>query len=192
MSRKLIYVRIVHTSQDMGSLMEKVKKSYIEKYGEQQWTKHLTDVDNLWSKTVEKTNALKLDYSKLSVYQDGMPVCDREMEIVNKLAADGNTNHRLLLELIEKGATIMGTEDPVLLIQERDRLFSPREEKHELYDDLMEQRDEYIAQRIAATLNDGETGILFMGALHRVVDKLPQDIEVSYLFEDKLDTGSEK
>lgn len=192
MSRKLIYARIVHTSQDMGSLMEKVKKVYIDKYGEQQWNQHLTEVDNLWSKTVEKTRALKLDYSKLRVYQDGMPVCDREAEIVNKLAAVGNTNHQLLLELIEKGATIMGTEDPALLIMERDRLSNSTEEKRQLYDDLMEQRDEYIAQRIAATLNDGETGILFMGALHRIVDKLPDDMEVSYLFEDKLDPGSEK
>lgn len=192
MSRKLIYARIVHTSQDMGSLMEKVKKAYIDKYGEQQWDQHLKEVDNLWSKTVEKTRALKLDYSKLRVYQDGMPVCDREAEIVNKLAAAGNTNHQLLQELIEKGATIMGTEDPALLIMERDRLINSTDEKRQLYDDLMEQRDEYIAQRIAATLNDGETGILFMGALHRIVDKLPKDIEVSYLFEDKLDAGSEK
>lgn len=192
MSRKLIYARIVHTSQDMGSLMEKVKKAYIDKYGEQQWTQHLREVDNLWSKTVEKTRALKLDYNKLRLYQDGMPVCDREAEIVNKLAAAGNTNHQLLQELIEKGATIMGTEDPALLIMERDRLINSPEEKRQLYDDLMEQRDEYIAQRIAATLKDGETGILFMGALHRIADKLPDDVEVSYLFEDKLDAESEK
>jgi len=182
-TRKLIYVHIVHTSQDMGSLLEKVKREYIAIYGEQRWNQHLKEVDALWAKTVEKIKSLPLDYRKVKIYQDGMPVCDREVEIVNKLAADGNTNHQLLLELIEKGATIMGTEEPALLIQERDRLINSSGQKSLPYDDLMEQRDEYIAKRIGSTLNEDETGILFIGALHRVADKLPDDIEVSNLLD---------
>ena len=167
----------------MGSLLEKVKREYIAIYGEQRWNQHLKEVDALWAKTVEKIKSLPLDYRKVKIYQDGMPVCDREVEIVNKLAADGNTNHQLLLELIEKGATIMGTEEPALLIQERDRLINSSGQKSLPYDDLMEQRDEYIAKRIGSTLNEDETGILFIGALHRVADKLPDDIEVSNLLD---------
>ncbi|MFH1539219.1 MAG: TraB/GumN family protein [bacterium] len=192
MSRKLIYVHIIHTSQDMGSLMEKVRKAYIDRYGEEQWDRHLKEVDGLWSKTVEKVRSLKLDHGKVRLYQDGMPICDRETEIVNKLAADGNTNHQLLLELIEKGAIMMGTEDPALLIKERDRLLNSQEKKEQLYDDLMEQRDEYIAERIAATLKDGETGILFMGALHQIADKLPGDVEIQFLFGEKITPENEK
>jgi len=42
----------------------------------------------------------------------------------------------------------------------------------------MDRRDEYIAQRIASTLEEREIGLLFIGALHRVVERLPKDIQV--------------
>jgi hypothetical protein len=37
---------------------------------------------------------------------------------------------------------------------------------------LLERRDQFIAERIADTLKDGEIGILFMGVLHHVEDRL--------------------
>jgi pheromone shutdown protein TraB len=46
---------------------------------------------------------------------------------------------------------------------------------------LLEQRDRFIARRIAETLGEHELGILFIGALHRVNLYLPQQIAVEYL-----------
>lgn len=189
--RKLIYIPIVHTPQDLGSHLERVKGEYIARNGLQGWRQHLKELEDLWQKTREKLMALPVDYSKVRLYQDGLPICGIELEIINKLADDGSRNHQLLLELIEKGATVMGTEDLSLLIQERNRLVNPVGKNSRvniadsslLYDDLMEQRDELIAQRIASTLKDGELGLLFMGALHRVVERLPDDIEACNLFD---------
>jgi hypothetical protein len=43
---------------------------------------------------------------------------------------------------------------------------------------LLRRRDAHIAKRIFETLAEGETGILFIGAYHDVLSKLPADIEV--------------
>jgi len=43
---------------------------------------------------------------------------------------------------------------------------------------LLNRRDQFMARRIAQTLPDGGTGLLFVGAFHRVRPKLPKDIRV--------------
>lgn len=41
MGRRLIYVPIIHTEVDMGSLAESFKKEYMKKYGTHKWEQHL-------------------------------------------------------------------------------------------------------------------------------------------------------
>ena len=41
---------------------------------------------------------------------------------------------------------------------------------------MLYQRDEYIAQRINNTLQEEEMGILFLGIMHSIEDKLDKDI----------------
>ena len=179
--RKLFCIPIVHTPEDFGSHLAEVKKEYIARHGLSKWNDHNKTVDKFWQELSEALLALPEDYTKVRLYQDGLPVFGRELEMVEKLAENGNRNYRLLFELVKKGATVMGSEDPKLLIEERDRLIengAANPDPENPYDGLMEQRDQYIAQRIASTLKDGEIGLLFIGALHRVVDKLPKDIQV--------------
>jgi acyl CoA:acetate/3-ketoacid CoA transferase beta subunit len=38
-----------------------------------------------------------------------------------------------------------------------------------------------MARRIAQTLKDGETGVLFAGITHRIDKYLPKDIKITYL-----------
>jgi hypothetical protein len=174
--RKLFYIPIVHTPEDLGSHLAQVKREYIAKYGLSKWDNHVEAVDKFWRELKESLLSLSVDYTKMKLYQDGLPVFGREMELVEELAGNGNRNYQLLHELVKKGATIMGSEDPELLIQERDRLLKSGATAS--YDDLMEKRDRYIAQRIDSTLKECEVGLLFIGALHKVTDKLPEDIQV--------------
>jgi hypothetical protein len=46
---------------------------------------------------------------------------------------------------------------------------------------FVSQRDKYIAARIHETLRDDETGLLFLGVVHRANEMLPSDIRISYL-----------
>ena len=80
----------------------------------------------------------------------------------------------------------MGTEDAQLLVEEylrlRDGLVTDSETGNRATpdQDLLHRRDLYVAKRIRETLRDGETGILFIGLLHEVDEKLCQDMEISY------------
>lgn len=116
----------------------------------------------------------------VKLYQDSLPVCGHEKELVRELAAQGSCNHQLLEGLVNEGATLVGTESPSLLLDEYKLLQSPeRTEKQEAA--LLEARDRFIAGQIDATLTDDENGILFIGALHKVDKFLPQRIKVAYL-----------
>jgi len=125
------------------------------------------------------------------LYQDGLPVCGREAEIVADLAQKGSRNHQLLLRLMAQGAILMGTESGELLLQEyqlaRQALTSRTPRAAELAarrrsrgEALLEQRDRFIARRIHETLQKGEAGLLFVGMLHAVERFLPKDIKVVY------------
>jgi len=184
--RKLIYVPIVHSEVDFGSLTHNLRKRYIDRFGLSVWRQRVKGVDALWQEIRTKVIALEIDFHKIKVYQDGLPVCGRELEIVQDLARQGSKNHQLLVELAERGATIMGTEDAQLLVEEYLRLRDGLDADSETGDrvtpgeDLLHRRDLYVAKRIRETLRDGETGILFIGLLHEVDEKLCQDMEISY------------
>ena len=149
-------------------------------------------------------DSLDLDYPKLRIYQDGLPVCGREAEIVMELAGAGSPNHELLRNLIEKGATVMGTESPDFLVEEYQlimhsqpgpRLQAGAGKKAVLGRSLLEKRDKYIADRINRTLGPGEVGVIFIGMLHSVQKYLAPDIEVvhpaNWSFSKEVDRGSQ-
>lgn len=169
----------------MGSLAGSLKEEYIQKYGVQKWHQHLKKINKLWDHIEKRLNQRRLCYRKTKIYQDGLPVCGRERDIVREIAGNGSKNHQLLLKLIEKGATLVGTEDPALLIKEykmiKEAAMKKKEHAGGQKHSFMAERDMFIAQRIEETLKDGETGILFMGMLHKINDKLPRDIVVEYL-----------
>lgn len=177
----------------MGSVAEPLKKEYIQRYGLNRWNEHIDTIHSMWQGIRQKIFALKLDYKNTKVYQDGLPVCDKELAIASDLAQAGNENYKIILELIQRGAKLIGTEDPHLLLEEYHYIkdvaqidnLEEKEKAIKEYEkkarDILERRDRYMADRITKTLKDGETGILFIGMRHQVDEKLPQDIRVSYL-----------
>ena len=176
--RALIYFPIIHSPQDLGSL----SKAARELRSDAQENKYLDAVKQFWEIVATTIEGLELDYSGLKLYQDGLPVCGKEKEIVAEVAELGSENHRLLQTLNKKGAVLMGTESPELLVKERElrmQMLIPTELKETSLESaqvLLNQRDEYIAQRINQTLQDNEMGILFLGLMHNIEAKLPEDI----------------
>ena len=191
--RKLIYIPVIHTEADMGSVAESLKKEYIIRYGMKKWDEHIEAINSMWQGIRQKIFDSGLDYHKTKVYQDGLPVCNKESAIASDLAQAGNENFKIIFELIQRGAKLVGTEDPGLLLEEYSYLkavtkIDNLEEKEKAirnYEkkalDILKRRDKYIAERINQTLIEGETGILFIGLRHKVDEKLSKDIEVSYL-----------
>ncbi len=177
----------------MGSLAGSLKEEYLERFGKERWQEQKRAVKDMWQGIRERLAGLRLDHKKVRIYQDGLPVCGKEMEIVRRVARAGSINHGIILDLIKKGAKIEGTESAELLLKEygclRDiaqaRELGEKEraikEYEEIGKELLSKRDAYIAKRIGETLKEGETGILFMGIKHEVDKYLPKDIEISYL-----------
>jgi hypothetical protein len=187
--RTLLYVPIIHTSADLGSLAEEVDRKGLENFGENMWRDHLRTIDGFW-------DALSLYFDSIHVtgakiFQDGM-IADGDLglNIIQEGDKAGSKNHRLVSKLLHRGALLMKTEDFNLVKKERDRLLKMIRAKttaEKLFGliiykltkkTLLRQRDEYIAQRIDQALKEGETGILFIGAYHHVQPRLPRDIKI--------------
>ena len=176
----------------MGSLRPAIQALTVKKQGAQGWARNVNVIEGLWVKIEEAIACWSLPYEKMRLYQDGLPVCGRELEIVSELAKAGSRNHQLLLRLKERGAILMGTESAELLVQEYklikqmlttdDSATAARLEiRHqEVSRSLLKRRDQAIADRINHTLCPGESGLLFLGMLHSIERWLAEDIQVTH------------
>ena len=191
--KKLIYVPILHTTSDMGTFAGSIRETYVKKFGEKKWGEHVRVIDEMWLGIRKRLRTLKLPFRKVKVYQDGLPICGKEKKIIHDLAKRGSPNHELVLWLIQQGAMVVGTEDHRLLVREYTHLKKIMESKthqererlvHEFEkeaDELLKKRDQRIRDQIVLTLRSGETGVIFLGLLHRVDEILPPEIKISYL-----------
>lgn len=159
-------------------------------------------VARFWDELRSVMTEWNLDFSTLKVYQDALPVMpstqpDLATKIIRELASVGSANHQLLEWLLDRGANVLGTESPQLLVAEYELVRKSiglaaesandqsDEESHDnsiaiALEDLLNRRDQFIAQRIDATLNENETGIVFLGMLHQLDKWLTDDIEFQY------------
>ena len=182
--RRLLVIPVLHTAEDLGELGSAVRARKQARLGFQAVRRMERAVAASWGSIEAFVRSLPASLEGYRVYQDGLPVCGRELDIVKEVAARGSRNHALLLELDARGARIMGTEAPELLIEELEAARAtllPRRRPAEGETGsrtLLERRDRAIGERIGKTLLPGETGILFVGALHRVGEYLPGDVVI--------------
>lgn len=188
MGRILIYISIIHTDPDLGSLASDVEEKAVGLLGER-WGEHKKVVEQYWKEIAKYFENRNI--KDMKIFQDGLPVGGRAgQEMIDELAKTGSPNYGLLKNLSKRGAKLLKTEDPELLKQEyqitkdlvgRKNLISAifaflnyklRKGR------LLEVRDKYIAKQINQELGKGETGICFLGAYHQVLPKLAKDIKV--------------
>jgi len=187
--RTLIYVPIIHTAADLGSMAKDISKRGISSLGEEVWTKHRQTVDGFWDAISGYFDSL--DVTGMKIYQDGM-IGDGELgeRIVQDTAKAGSKNYQLVSRLLERGAVLAKTEDFKLVKQEYDSLLAIIQAKSTirkimafmrfklLKNRLLNKRDAFIAKRINETLQTDEKGILFIGALHKIKKRLPKSITI--------------
>lgn len=193
--KSLLYVPILHTQKEAGEIFAALKipgffEASVLAVREQEMA-----VAEMWRGIYEKIEECRLNFPAVRVYQDVLPVCGEEHKIVAKLSAQGSKNHQLLLRLVERGAKLEGTEDANLLLKEYDYLRQLLEkaalsmqdyrlalkEYKSKSEQLMQQRDTFIARRIIDTLRVEETALIFMGVRHQLEKLLQQDYVVNYI-----------
>jgi len=187
--RTLLYVPIIHTSADLGSLSKEVAERGIARLGEEVWERHRQIVAGFWRSVWDSFDGV--DVTGMKIYQDGM-VADGDVgrRIAEDSAGAGSLNYQLVLELLDRGASLTRTESFDLVKREYDRLIAmtqARSMRSKLMavirykiakSSLLRRRDAFIARTIGETLEPGETGILFIGALHDVTKWLCADIQI--------------
>ncbi len=194
MPKTLIYVPIIHTSADLGSLAKDVNARGIADLGEEFWQNHIKTVEGFWDVLFDYFESLNVKGVK--IYQDGM-IADGEIgqKIVEEGVRLGSKNYELISSLLKRGAILVKTEKFEFVKEERDRLLSITQTKSRFQkllaflkykfvkDRLLNQRDKFIVQRIKETLNTDETGMLFIGAYHNIKPKLPKEIQIKEIKE---------
>lgn len=194
--RTLLYVPVIHTDADLGSLASDITKRSIALSGEKVWEKHVETVNGFWDSINKYFESLEVVNFK--IYQDGM-VADGAIgqKILDEGLKKGSKNYEIVSKLIQRGAVLVKTEDFALVKKERDlllKMISARTLiegslsylKYRLIkNELLRKRDSFIANRINETLNQGETGILFIGAYHEIIPELAEDIQVKEIKDTK-------
>jgi len=187
--RTLIYVPIIHTSADLGSMSNEVARRGIAAVGTEIWSRHQETIAGFWRAVREYCDGIQARGVK--IYQDGM-VTDGPLgrRIVEDTAVAGSLNYQLVLTLLNRGACLVKTEQVDLVKREYDRLMAMAQARtmvskliavarYKLIKTvLLRRRDAFIAETINDTLQPGETGILFVGALHKVTKRLAPDIQI--------------
>jgi hypothetical protein len=188
--RKLYLVPIIHATPDMGSLASALDQRAIAELGQELWQKHKEVVSGFWDSIARFFRSL--DVNGFKVYQDGLVADGAEgLRIIKEGISQGSTNFEIIGNFIERGAILVQTEDMALVKQEYayiSRMAHSKSLKDKeivafryklVQNKLLRQRDDFITKRINETLGECETGILFIGASHDILSRLPDDIQVS-------------
>lgn len=180
MARRLLIVPIIHTEAELGSEGGAHRAGYVARHGDQGWAEREALIDRYWHAVRDALLNLPIPFERVKLYQDSLPDAPDTDRLVAEMVQHGSPNHRLLRLLQSRGAVLLGTESLALLIEEY-RAIKEQRASPELLRRSLEARDRYIAGRIAATLAEGEIGILFIGAAHDVARHCDPSIEVAVL-----------
>jgi hypothetical protein len=194
--RTLIYVPIIHSVADMGSLGEELKRKSVSGLGENVWQKHTDTVNGYWDAIESYFENIDRYIPGIKIYQDGMFVDgEMAMKFIGEGVKSGSKNSEIVSNLIDRGAILIKTEDFKMVKDEYDALQYILKSKTNIkklflllrYKILkpifLLRRDKFITTKIDTTLGENETGILFIGAYHNIMKRLPKDITVIELKE---------
>jgi hypothetical protein len=190
-TRTLLYIPIIHSGSDMGTIAGDISRKGIAELGDAKWRTHITTVEKYWDIIAHYCDQMNVETKGLKIYQDGM-VADGEIasRIIEDNLKIGSRNYKIISGLLNRGAEIVKTEDFGLVKKELEIFKSISETDNMMKKliklliikikrrSLMKKRDAFIASSITKTLLPGETGLLFLGAYHHILNKLPADIEV--------------
>ncbi len=198
--RQLALIPIIHSPEDLGNLRAVVTTIKQEWFSEKIRDATAAAVTNFWTNLEAAIADWKTNWDGILVYQDALPFSDADNGslihlIVDELAGKGSHNHQILNWLSAQGARLQGTESPTLLLKEYDLIKrslalelegdAGEEQQRQIVEqqqNLLHERDRFIAERIDQTLPNAGEGLVFLGMLHSLEEQLPLDISVAYPF----------
>ncbi|MDO8715928.1 MAG: hypothetical protein Q7J73_03870 [Dehalococcoidales bacterium] len=187
--RKLFFVPIIHSPADMGTIGTLLSETSAAALGEELWDEHQKTVSRFWDSVSRFFDSLQL--CNFKIYQDGLVAAGEDgLKIINEGVRQGSVNYEIISGLLQREAILIKTEDIALVQREYNYIKNltvakstrERETATSRYKlaqrKLLEDRDNFIARTIESTLKEGDTGVLFIGAYHEILSKLPVDIRI--------------
>jgi pheromone shutdown protein TraB len=165
MTRTLFYVPRMYTHGEFRALTGSLPEDFNQ------------ETRKFWKYVEEK---LLLFAGRIQrIYRDGNFKSGKDA--LADLASVDSDNYSLAKKLADRGATFEATEDRIQIAESESwlaMLNSPDSDQmtFELYQQTIEERDNYVASRINETLKADETGVLFFNAGRRI--EVIEDIKV--------------
>jgi len=164
MGRRLIVIPRMYSKQDFEELGLGLPEDLAERREE------------FWGYVEEHLKILSSRISKMyieSIHEEERNRLERIEELDSRI-------HQLVMMLLSRGAEIISTEDPLLILEYESWSDLDRIErlsvKRDLLEDCMRDRWRFVSTRIGETLKEGETGVLFVDKLR--IGVLAPDIQV--------------
>jgi hypothetical protein len=132
--------------------------------------------EEFWGYVAGKLSVLKGRIRK--IFRESLSINTKEALLA--LSGDEQQGRSVLSSLLEGGAQLEPTEDPVLMAETESWMqmmrLTPNETLSELYQESLAERNRYVANRIDESLHDGEVGLLLIDSRRRIEPL--QDIRV--------------
>lgn len=172
--RILYMVPVMHTLHEMDTVAEMV----LRKMGSSE-EEYIKAVRKFWD-GVERFLQRESLYnpetaSKLHIFLDGMPITEKQaiiLRVIVEIAQEDSPMCRIAKALHEQGAHIHGVEDPAIANALLEGLMPEgegREVDTSVIWETLAGRDQGIIKHIDATVPDDETGLLFIGMVHKAI-----------------------
>lgn len=132
--------------------------------------------EEFWNYVTEKVSVFRGRIKK--VFRESLSMNTKESLLA--LSENDERSYSVLVSLLEDGAKLESTEDPILIGETESwiRMMrgTPNEAISELYGQSLAERNRYVANRIDQSLREGEVSVLLIDSRRRL--ELPQDIRV--------------
>jgi hypothetical protein len=155
----------MYTKLEFRNLASSVPDNFEEKTSE------------FWSYVHERLNRLSGKMNR--IYRDG--ICKSGGEALSRLRSIDSENYLAVKDLVEKGAHLVATEDPILVGESESWAVMLKNSPldigiRELLQENLAERTKYISNTIEQTLKHNETGVFFL--LPSLNVELSKDIEI--------------
>ncbi len=152
------------TSEELSAINPKLPDDYAQK-SKEFW-------DYIGEKLRSLTSVQKLYFDSLTTDQQ-----EKALEFIKK---NNEQCYNLFQRFIMSGAVMQATEDPILVQETASWISMLKDDKtslatEEMLAKNMIDRDKFIAKKILESLNEGETGILFLSPERKITEYIPAD-----------------
>lgn len=164
MARTLIIIPRMYTKSEFKEAIAQIPDDYDVRH------------DEFWSYVTDKLRVFRGRIRK--VFWESLS--RNTKAALRAICGDDERGYSLIVELLEEGAELEPTEDPILVTETESWLKMIKSTSYdallELYEESLAERNRYVSNLIIQSLKEGEVGLIIIDSRHKL--ELPPDYRV--------------